>query len=55
MLRDEDETDAGIDCPVCHRTFSTYSRLDDHLIEHEGPKRCRNCGETIRGAYHRCR
>ena len=29
MLRDEDEFDQGIDCPVCHRTFSTYARLED--------------------------
>ena len=31
MLRDTDEYDTGIDCPVCHRTFSTYARLDDHM------------------------
>lgn len=55
MLRDEDEYDAGIDCPVCHRTFSTFARLDDHLAEHEGPRRCKTCGETIHGPYHRCR
>lgn len=55
MLRDEDEFDPSIDCPVCHRSFSSYSRFDDHLAEHEGPKKCRMCGETIRGPYHRCR
>ena len=54
MLRDEDEFN-GIDCPVCHRTFSTYARMDDHLAEHEGPKKCRQCGEMIHGDYHRCR
>ena len=42
MLRDEDES-SGIDCPVCHRTFSTFARMDDHLAEHEGPKKCRQC------------
>jgi hypothetical protein len=55
MLRDEDELDAGIDCPVCHRTFNTYARLEDHLVEHEGLRRCHTCSETIRGEYHRCR
>ena len=53
MLRDDDES--SIDCPVCHQTFSTYARMDDHLAEHEGPKKCRQCGETIHGDYHRCR
>src|ERR1039457_6840769 len=46
MLRDNDES-SGIDCPVCHRTFSTFARMDDHLAEHEGPKKCRQCGEII--------
>ncbi len=55
MLRDEDEFDTGIDCPVCYRTFPSYARLDDHMAEHEGPRRCSTCGETIRGPYHRCR
>jgi len=54
MLRDEDEFDAGIDCPVCHRTFPSYARLDDHMTGHEGPRRC-TCVETIRGPHHRCR
>jgi hypothetical protein len=54
MLRDDDETN-GIDCPVCHRTFSTYTRMSDHLAEHEGLPHCRLCGEIIRGDYHRCR
>ena len=55
MLRDDDEYDPSIDCPVCHRSFSSYARFDDHLAEHEGPKKCRACGETIHGPYHRCR
>ena len=54
MLRDDDEFD-GIDCPLCHRTFSTYIRIAEHFAEHEGPKKCRQCGETIHGDYHRCR
>lgn len=37
MLRDDNEFDAGIDCPVCRRSFSSYARFDDHLQEHEGP------------------
>ena len=55
MLRDEDEFDTGIACPVCHRTFSGYARLEDHMAEHEGPRQCCNCGQLIRGPYHRCR
>lgn len=55
MLRDEDEFDPAIDCPVCHRSFSSYASLEDHVGKHEGPRQCRNCGETIRGQYHRCR
>jgi hypothetical protein len=49
MLRDDDEFDPGIDCPVCHRTFSTYARLDDHLAEHEGPPKVQH----VRGANRR--
>lgn len=56
MLRDDDELDRPeYDCPQCGRSFHSYSRLDDHLAEHEGPRRCSTCGETIRGPYHRCR
>ena len=32
-MRDDDEYDTGIDCPLCHRTFSTYSRMSEHLAE----------------------
>ena len=55
MLRDDDEYDAGIDCPVCHRSFSTYARLDDHLAEHQGPRHCNTCSATFRGPFDRCR
>ena len=54
MPPDDDES-SGIDCPMCHWTFSTYARMDDHLAEHEGPRKCLQCGETIHGDYHRCR
>lgn len=54
MLRDNDELD-GVDCPLCHRTFSTYASMAEHFAEHEGPKKCGQCGETIRGPYHHCR
>lgn len=52
MLSDQDEFDEpGHDCPTCRRTFSTFARLDDHPAEHEGPRRCKLCGETIHGNY----
>lgn len=47
MLRDEDEFE-GIDCPVCHRRFSTYARMSGRLAEHERLPHCRMCGEVIR-------
>jgi len=52
MLRDADESEPEYPCPVCGRTFRSFARLDDHLAEHEGPRRCRTCSETIRGPYH---
>jgi DNA-directed RNA polymerase subunit RPC12/RpoP len=55
MLRDDDEFKPEYDCPACGRSFGSFARLDEHLAEHEGPKKCRACGETIRGPYHRCR
>ena len=55
MLRDDDEFKPEYDCPACGRSFSSFARLDEHLAEHEGPKKCRQCGETIHGSYHRCR
>jgi hypothetical protein len=55
MLRDDDESRPEYDCPACGRSFSSFTRLDEHLAEHEGPKKCRQCGETIHGAYHKCR
>ena len=55
MPRDDDEFKPEYDCPACGRSFSSFTRLDEHLAEHEGPKKCRACGETIRGPYHRCR
>jgi len=54
MLRDDDEFEPEYDCPVCSHSFSSFARLDDHMAEHEGPRRCKTCGETIRGPYHRC-
>ena len=54
MLRD-DESEPEYDCPACGRSFGSFARLDEHLAEHEGPKRCKTCGETIHGSYHRCR
>lgn len=32
----------------------SHARLKDHYREHEGPRRCRLCGETLHGPYHRC-
>jgi DNA-directed RNA polymerase subunit RPC12/RpoP len=55
MLRDDDECKPEYDCPACGRSFGSFARLDEHLAEHEGPKKCQACGETIRGPYHRCR
>jgi C2H2-type zinc finger len=55
MLRDEDEFDPEYPCPVCHRSFGSYAALDDHLPKHEGPRQCHQCGESIKGPYHRCR
>lgn len=56
MLRDDDEFDEpGYTCPVCRRSFNSFSSLDDHMLQHEGPQKCRQCGEIIRGPYHRCR
>jgi hypothetical protein len=52
MLRDNDEYDAGIDCPVCHRSFSTYARLDDHLAEHIVV--CRKCRREPAGEEGLC-
>jgi hypothetical protein len=54
MLRDDDEFDPVVDCGVPPVVFQLRP-LDDHLAEHEGPKQCRQCGETIRGPYHCCR
>jgi len=55
MLRDDDEFEPEYDCAACGRSFHSFARLDDHLAEHEGLTRCKMCGETIRGPYHRCR
>jgi hypothetical protein len=55
MSRSEDNEEPEIDCPLCGRGFHTFARLDDHMGEHEGLPRCRACGETKRGPYHRCR
>jgi DNA-directed RNA polymerase subunit RPC12/RpoP len=55
MLRDADESEPEYDCPTCGRSFSTFARLDDHMAEHQGPRRCNACGETIHSPYHRCR
>jgi transcription elongation factor Elf1 len=55
MPRDEDELDEpDYPCPACRRSFASFASLDDHLAEHEGLKQCKNCGQTIRGPYHRC-
>ena len=55
MLRDEDEFDGPeYDCPTCGHSFHSFGRLDDHMAEHEGPERCKTCGQTKRGPYHRC-
>jgi hypothetical protein len=32
MLRDDDGFD-GVDCPLCHRTFSTYASMTDQLAQ----------------------
>ena len=55
MSRHDDNEEPELDCSVCGRSFHSFSRLDDHISEHEGQKRCKTCGETIRGVYHRCR
>lgn len=55
MLRDDDEFEPEYDCPVCGRSFGSRGSLEDHLAEHEGLRRCRQCGEAIYGPCHRCR
>lgn len=55
MPHHDDNEEPELDCPLCGRGFSSFARLDEHMAEHEGPKKCRQCGETIRGTYHRCR
>ena len=55
MAHHEDNEEPELDCPFCGRGFSAFARLDEHMVEHEDPKKCRQCGETIRGTYHRCR
>lgn len=55
MLRD-DETDAWHRLPgLSPDVFHGWPALTIHLAEHEGPKKCRQCGETVRGSFHRCR
>ncbi len=55
MLRDDDELEPEYDCPHCGRSFGSFARLDDHLAEHEGPRKCNQCGAPIpHGSYHRC-
>jgi hypothetical protein len=55
MTHHEDNEEPELDCPECGRGFHTFAGLDDHMAEHEGLPRCRTCGETKRGHYHRCR
>jgi transcription elongation factor Elf1 len=55
MSPHDDNEEPELDCPVCGHSFHTFARLDHHLAEHEGLKRCKTCGETIHGAFHRCR
>jgi len=52
MLRDDDEYDSGIDCPVCHRTFSTHASLEDHMAEHV--EMCRRCQKEPAGEEGLC-
>src|SRR3981189_3180508 len=55
MSSSDDNEEPELDCPECGRGFSTFARLDDHMARHEGLPRCRTCGETKQGHYHRCR
>lgn len=42
-------------CGICRRGFSSYSRPKGHMREHEGLRRCRNCGKQVKDdKYHRC-
>jgi hypothetical protein len=31
--------------------LTPFARLDDHMAGHEGPKKCKTCGETIHRPY----
>ena len=55
MPHHDDNEEPEIGGLLCGCSFHTFARLDDRMTEHEGPKRCRACGETIHGPYHRCR
>ena len=56
MLRDEDEFDEpDYRCPVCRRSFSSFASLDDHMVQHRGPRQCSKCGKLLReNEYHDC-
>lgn len=56
MLRDDDEQDEPeYHCHICRRSFSSFSSLDDHMAEHQGPQQCGNCGKRLEpDEYCRC-
>ena len=48
--RDDDEPE--LDCPNCGRSFHSFSRLDDHMSEHEAV--CRRCQKEPAGEEGLC-
>ena len=39
MPHHDDNEEPELDCPLCGWGFHTFARLDEHMAEHEGPKR----------------
>lgn len=53
MLRDDDEYEPEYSCSICGRTFSSYSRLQEHTDE-EHTEICRRCQKNPAGEEGLC-